>query len=693
MSLLGRLEDLSLPDIVQIVFLSRRTGILEIVDQGGRSTIVFQHGLVVDASSPRDPDLLSTLREIGAVDDSNALRLEQMYEEGAPVGFALLEMNAMTSQELGELVRRRIIGIITPLLTSREGEFNFILSDSPSQFELQYDPEQVFREGGIPPQQIFGSPEGEKLKPLQGLEESMKAGKAMLSGNRSSGTPSAAPAPPRPEGGRTELQALDAPELPPESPPDLPDADPFAHDPIDEEIADDQMSITDLVLEEAPPPPPAGRTPAAEPPVDVELGDPFEAFFPSGEEPETPLRPLDEEMSFDDTAPGRPSRVAQEPATGREEPPGGEDLEHLPDVPADAFIAAPRPVEAPSSEKAGETIVLYEPDPMLRVAARRAFTKKGFEFLQFGKLQDTRDAIEALLADDRFFVTFLDLAGPSAHGDGSAALLDSIKEKGEHLPVVLIDAEADLHRRHDLLERGADFYLTKPSPAHLQPGLAEETLALFADELMMFAERSYASWKRRLGTLSDTARETQSVLAGKEQTERGFALLKRLISELTTPDDLNQVSDTILRMAHEYLPRGAIFAVTPDSFEGLGGFGSSGLGDEMSLRVRRITIGRGEASVLADVAVSGTPHRGKLKREEANEALIRALGVTSPTETVLLPISSRGSVVGVMYGDNAGTSDPIGDVSGLEIFLSQAGLAFESALIARSRAEGRGEQE
>ena len=32
MSLLGRLEDLSLTDIVQIVFLSRRTGVLEIID-------------------------------------------------------------------------------------------------------------------------------------------------------------------------------------------------------------------------------------------------------------------------------------------------------------------------------------------------------------------------------------------------------------------------------------------------------------------------------------------------------------------------------------------------------------------------------------------------------------------------------------------------------------------------------------
>ena len=53
MSLLGRLEDLSLTDIVQIVYLSRRTGVLEIVDERGRHTVLFNQGLVVNASSLR----------------------------------------------------------------------------------------------------------------------------------------------------------------------------------------------------------------------------------------------------------------------------------------------------------------------------------------------------------------------------------------------------------------------------------------------------------------------------------------------------------------------------------------------------------------------------------------------------------------------------------------------------------------
>src|ERR1700760_3759448 len=64
-SLLGRLEDLSLTDIVQIVFLSRRTGVLEIVDSDGRHTVIFRGGLVVNASSPEAPTLLGYLVDRG----------------------------------------------------------------------------------------------------------------------------------------------------------------------------------------------------------------------------------------------------------------------------------------------------------------------------------------------------------------------------------------------------------------------------------------------------------------------------------------------------------------------------------------------------------------------------------------------------------------------------------------------------
>ncbi|HSN68420.1 MAG TPA: DUF4388 domain-containing protein [Thermoanaerobaculia bacterium] len=651
MSLLGRLEDLSLPDIIQIVFLSRRTGVLEIVDGEGRSTILFHHGLIIDATSPAEPDLAAHLLAKTPIDPGTRAELERMMEEGAPLGTALVELGVMKEEDLATSVRERITRIVTPLLASRDGEFNFILSDSAGQFELEYDPDSVFREGGIPPQTVLGAGEGEKLKPLSGLEESMRAGKALLGAQRRAPAetpPRRVDIPLRPAALRTESEALE--DLAPTAPPPAPIEDETLFDAAfaaDETPAAPDLSV--LWEEErasAPPPaPPRERRRS----VEIPVSDPMGSFFEPAAEPAPPA-------------------------------------EQAPD---DAFVPAlsePGPIDV---DRLAETVVLYEPDPLLRVAARRAFTRKGFEFLQFGNLGDTREAIAGLLEHGRFFVTFLDLVGTDAGSDSPEMLLETIKGQDPSLPVVMIDREADLRRRHDLLGMGADFYLTKPSPAHLQPGFAEETLGLFADELMMFTERAFTSRRIAVGGESPALAGEVGALGARDRSARGFALLRRLISELTDPDDLDQLAETILRMAEGYVDRGVLFSVTPSAVRALAGFGDTGAADAMAHRVRRITIARSEPSVLGEVIESREPHRGKMRRSRANEELLQALGSLLPTEVAVLPIAHRGEVVGLLYGDNARTKRPLQDLSGLEVFLSQAGLALENALSANARSHGR----
>ena len=90
MSLLGRLEDLSLTDIVQIVYLSRRTGILEIINDAGRHTVLFRHGLVVNASSPAHPDLVAFLEAQNLISPENGDVIRRMEEKGIPGGVALV---------------------------------------------------------------------------------------------------------------------------------------------------------------------------------------------------------------------------------------------------------------------------------------------------------------------------------------------------------------------------------------------------------------------------------------------------------------------------------------------------------------------------------------------------------------------------------------------------------------------------
>jgi CheY-like chemotaxis protein len=625
MSLLGRLEDLSLTDIIQIVFLSRRTGVLEIIDERGRHTVLFRQGLVVNASSPEHPDLVAYLEQQNLIPGGLGKTLRQMEESGIPCGTAAVEMNVISAADLATAIRTRVISVVTPLSESREGEFNFILSESVSPLDVEYDPDALFKEGGFAPQRILGTADGEKIKPLKGLEESLKAGKALLRGS--------APAETTPAALNLGLgQTL----APPPAPAKLPGT---------------VGSGTDNVL----------------------------PFPPAREEP-LPFPALEEETS--------PFAAVPEPLLRMPEP----TIPDIPDEPppvtsvraatSGKFKVAGGLFEIESPELAYRNVVLFERNPLVRVAARRAFTKQGIKIFQSGSLDDVRASMADLFRSNSYFVSFLELTGD----DSSLRLMQQVKRKNPRLPVALVDSEGDLRRRHDLLRAGADLYLTKPSAARLQPGLAEEELSLFADELVLFADRAFAQWEHFAGGHDPEAGRRFYEVARKENLDRSFSLLKQLINELSNPNDIGQVSATILRLSGQYLERGALFMATDSQFVGLGGFGVTGGDEEMDARVRRIRIDRNSASILNTVTTSGTAHRGKMQRTPANVELIEGLGGLLPTEIVALPIMHTNRTIGILYGDNAEHRAPIDSMTGLEIFLSQAGYAFGNAVFASEKA-------
>jgi CheY-like chemotaxis protein len=629
MSLLGRLEDLSLTDIVQIVYLSRRTGVLEIINESGRHTVLFRQGLVVNAASPDQPDLTTYLEAAQLVSRDNAGIMRQMEEKGIPAGTAAIELNLLSIDDLTEAIRRRIVNVVSPLLQSKEGEFNFILSDSMSAMDLEYEPDQLFKEGGLAPNKLLGTGDGEKIKPLKGLEESLKAGKALLRGTGSAETTPAS------------LNLGLGQPIDPPPPARLPGTAPTSTDNILPFPSRDEI------------------TPLDSPPFPEELEEHApSAGFTGLDLPLIPTEPI---------APStRPA--GQPPPTGQFKVSGG------------LF-------EVESPDAAYRNVVLFERNPLVRVAARRAFTKLGVKIFQYGSLDDVRAAMTDLFRSNSFFVTFLELTPD----DASVRLMQQVKRRNPRLPLVVIDAEADLRRRHDLLRSGADLYLTKPSAARLQPGLAEEELALFADELVLFAERSFAQWETLTGGGIEAGRKFYEI-ATKETTERSFGLLRQLINELSNPNDINEVSATILRLSAEYLDRGVLFMNTDDAFVGLGGFGvvrAGGSPDELDTPARTLRIGREQPSLLADVVTHGEAHRGKMRRTPANVQLIDTLGGMLPTEVVALPIMHGDRPIGILYGDNAEHRAPIDSMTGLEIFLSQAGFAFGNAVFASERAGRR----
>ena len=199
MGLVGRLEDLPLSDIIQIVHLSRRTGALNIEVSSGKHGILFQKGMIILGQSSQLPDLEAYLREGGALP---AERLDQAIGmrssmPGTCLGDLLLEMQFISPADLGGAIFKGIMEVLDPLLMDKEGTFSFALKESFSPVELGYNPDLLFKAGGFPPSSIVRK--GQEISVLKDIQDSLARGKEMVRSGEFphpvSPSPSSAPPP------------------------------------------------------------------------------------------------------------------------------------------------------------------------------------------------------------------------------------------------------------------------------------------------------------------------------------------------------------------------------------------------------------------------------------------------------------------------------------------------------------------
>jgi len=164
----------------------------------------------------------------------------------------------------------------------------------------------------------------------------------------------------------------------------------------------------------------------------------------------------------------------------------------------------------------------------------------------------------------------------------------------------------------------------------------------------------------------------------------GLHLLRGMLQELNNPALGGGIILLVLRFASELMNRAVIFLVKEDEIVGLGQFGmEAAKGISADERVRRMRVPRNAGSVFEQVLQSWSPLKTVTGSGQWDRYLVEELGNGVATEIFLGPLISEGKVVAILYGDNAPQKKMIGDTESLEIFLSQAGLAMEKALLER----------
>ena len=100
-------------------------------------------------------------------------------------------------------------------------------------------------------------------------------------------------------------------------------------------------------------------------------------------------------------------------------------------------------------------IMLVEDDMLLALSLTDRLEDQGFHVDEGDRGEDALELTDIY----EYQVMILDLGLPDMSGD---EVLDNLRAKNEHLPVLILSGEADVEARLSCLRAGADDYLTKP---------------------------------------------------------------------------------------------------------------------------------------------------------------------------------------------------------------------------------------
>ncbi len=157
MGFVGRLEDLSLTDIFQVLSLGKRTGKLTLTKRKQQGLIVFLHGGIVYCQSNSVHETLgSILVNRHMIDESTLLAAldRQQAGEERPLGSILVEMGSITQETLEKIVREQVKTVLSELLSWESGVFQFEPVELPDGFSTALDANEFLVEEGLSPEEV-----------------------------------------------------------------------------------------------------------------------------------------------------------------------------------------------------------------------------------------------------------------------------------------------------------------------------------------------------------------------------------------------------------------------------------------------------------------------------------------------------------------------------------------------------------
>ena len=152
MAIKGSLREASLPDVLQLLSMGKKTGCLSVTHRNNFGNIYFDKGRISYASIVNRRDRLGDMLVKNGVitqeqlDQAVALQVKQRDKR---LGELLVELESLSREQLHQFIRIQIEEAVYYLFTWNQGTFNFEADVEPEEQDLivSINPESLLLEG------------------------------------------------------------------------------------------------------------------------------------------------------------------------------------------------------------------------------------------------------------------------------------------------------------------------------------------------------------------------------------------------------------------------------------------------------------------------------------------------------------------------------------------------------------------
>src|SRR4051794_32453427 len=152
MSIRGSLKEASLPDVLQLLAMGKKTGCLSVTHRNSFGYIYFDKGRICYASIVNRRDRLGDmLIKVGLITQAQleAAVATQDKRRDKRLGELLVELGALTLEQLHDAIEVQIQEAVYFLFTWNQGTFNFEADVAPDPHDhvVSINPETLLLEG------------------------------------------------------------------------------------------------------------------------------------------------------------------------------------------------------------------------------------------------------------------------------------------------------------------------------------------------------------------------------------------------------------------------------------------------------------------------------------------------------------------------------------------------------------------